>query len=407
MPPTNCRRRIWPPPNQPQPPPPLITPNPRPRARTPAAAAAPRPAAAQGAACPKWGAPGQGVTSADRPAVEPSVFQELSEAELNQVIRFLGEKLGTAPVQYDEKALYRNFIHGAWLEVPPKDEVLNHLDRGGPKPVRKARAVVVMGAKDPPYVMDVVVSPLPNPTKWEPANVNATTKQLPFVMRPHSGADIPGQVYLLSGLAKTLKTFLWEAFGAAYGDGCEPNCIYDNYANIGYLSPEVPRALWLWFVKPIEMQGDGNFLHPLPLQVAIAQNGAGRRRVRFGACLLAAFGGGAYFGGGCVGWRLCWVAARWCCSTAQQQARPAPSSPSLTLALCQTPQPPPTYTHKHTGQNIADWKIIQVWFNGNFFSSAEALAAEWAKPASPLRRNKMKFPSEPFGARQRGHCPSL
>ena len=40
-------------------------------------------------------------------------------------------------------------------------------------------------------------------------------------------------MYLLAGLAKTLKTFLREAFNAAYGDGCEPDCVYDNYANIG------------------------------------------------------------------------------------------------------------------------------------------------------------------------------
>ena len=94
---------------------------------------------------------------------------------------------------------------------------------------------------------------------------------------PHSQtqscADIPGQVYLLAGLTKTLKTFLWEAFSGVYGEGCEPNCIYDNYANIGFLSEEVPRAIWLWFVKPHAMQGDGNFLHPVPLQVMIAQQG--------------------------------------------------------------------------------------------------------------------------------------
>lgn len=75
-------------------------------------------------------------------------------------------------------------------------------------------------------------------------------------------------------MGEKLKTFYLEAFGARYGEGCEPNCMYDNYATVGYLSPDVPRAVWLWFVRPLEMQGDGNFLHPLPLQVAIAQQGA-------------------------------------------------------------------------------------------------------------------------------------
>jgi hypothetical protein len=100
-------------------------------------------------------------------------------------------------------------------------------------------------------------------------------------------------VYLLAKLTATLKTFFSEALDAAYGDGCEPRCMYDNYANVGYLSPEVPRALWLWFVRPAAMTGDGNFLHPVPLQVAIAQNGAffcGRRWCLcfgFRACLCA------------------------------------------------------------------------------------------------------------------------
>ena len=68
--------------------------------------------------------------------------------------------------------------------------------------------------------------------------------------------------------------------------------------------------------------------------------------------------------------------------------------------------PPPTSRHHDintiirqtrtitAGQNIANWRIIKVWYNGNFFDSAEALAAEWAKPSSPLRRLKMKYPSE-------------
>lgn len=273
-------------------------------------------ARAQTIPCRKWAQAGQGVTQAERAPAEPNVFTELSEDELKAVITYLGEALNTEAVEYDDKALYRNFIHGAWLEVPPKDEVLRHLDAGGPKPPRKARAIVVMGAAKPPVVQEVLVWPLPNPSQWEIAHVNATHKELPFNMRPHSGADIPGQVLLLNRFGKTLKTFLMEALGVAYGDGCEPNCMYDNYATVGYLSPEIPRALWLWFVRPMQMSGDGNFLHPLPLQVMISQ----------------------------------------------------------------------------VGQNIRDWRLVKVWYWGNFFDSAEALAAEWAKPTSQLRKLKIKYP---------------
>ncbi|KIZ06096.1 hypothetical protein MNEG_1864 [Monoraphidium neglectum] len=268
--------------------------------------------AAQTTRCPSWGvANGQGVTERDRAAVEPGVFTELSDAELRAVIAYLGRALKTEP------ALYRNFIHGAWLEVPPKSEVLNYLDNNGPKPQRRARAIVVMGASNPPVVQEVLVGPLPNPTQHSFALINRTATSLPFNLRPHSGADIPGQIYHLTSMAAVLKTFFREAFGAAYGDGCEPNCMYDNYATVGWLSDQIPRAVWLWFVRPLNTASDGNFLHPLPLQVAIAQN----------------------------------------------------------------------------GQNPENWRIVKIWFWGNWFDSAEALAAEWANPNSKLRALKVKYPT--------------
>jgi diamine oxidase len=105
---------------------------------------------------------------------------------------FLAKNLKTEPVKFDSRSLYRNFVHGAWLEVAPKAEVLNYLDKGGPKPVRKARAIVVMGAAKPPVVQEVLVWPLPNPTQWAVAKLNSTATSLPFNYRPHSGADIPG-----------------------------------------------------------------------------------------------------------------------------------------------------------------------------------------------------------------------
>jgi diamine oxidase len=76
--------------------------------------------------------------------------------------------------------------------VPPKSEVLNYLDNNGPKPQRRARAIVVMGASNPPVVQEVLVGPLPNPTQHSFALINRTATSLPFNLRPHSGADIPG-----------------------------------------------------------------------------------------------------------------------------------------------------------------------------------------------------------------------
>lgn len=40
-------------------------------------------------------------------------------------------------------------------------------------------------------------------------------------------------MYLLQTLGKTLRTFMRESMDVGYGENCEPNCIYDNYATVG------------------------------------------------------------------------------------------------------------------------------------------------------------------------------
>jgi hypothetical protein len=71
-----------------------------------------------------------------------------------------------------------------------------------------------------------------------------------------------------------LNLFLKAAFnGYQYGEGCEPKCIGDNYGSYQYLSPEVPRGIYVWFFIPEKDVGDGGYIHPLPLQILVAGSG--------------------------------------------------------------------------------------------------------------------------------------
>lgn len=82
------------------------------------------------------------------------------------------------------------------------------------------------------------------------------------------------QVISVMGMLQPLNKFLKAAFdGYSYGEGCEPKCIGDNYGAYQWLSDKVPRAIYIWFFMPETEQGDGGYIHPLPLQILVSGTG--------------------------------------------------------------------------------------------------------------------------------------
>jgi hypothetical protein len=68
-----------------------------------------------------------------------------------------------------------------------------------------------------------------------------------------------------------LNAFIGAAFpGYSYGENCEPKCIGDNYGAYQYLNDDIQRAIYIWFFMPEAAEGDGGYIHPLPLQVLAA-----------------------------------------------------------------------------------------------------------------------------------------
>lgn len=78
-----------------------------------------------------------------------------------------------------------------------------------------------------------------------------------------------------------LNEFLKAAFnGYTYGQGCEPKCIGDNYGAYQWLSEKNPRGIYIWFFMPETAEGDGGYIHPLPLQILVSGTGELSGRLR-------------------------------------------------------------------------------------------------------------------------------
>lgn len=83
--------------------------------------------------------------------------------------------------------------------MPPKQAVLNHIDKDGPRPARKARALLVLGKATPPVVREVLVT-LTNgrdgkivASNMESSNVHSSKwATVPYNQRPHGVMDQVG-----------------------------------------------------------------------------------------------------------------------------------------------------------------------------------------------------------------------
>lgn len=84
-------------------------------------------------------------------------------------------------------------------QMPGKSAVLNHIDKKAPRPARKARALLVMGAVEPPVVREVLVtitydgSGKPTASNMESSNIHSSKwATVPYNQRPHGVMDQVG-----------------------------------------------------------------------------------------------------------------------------------------------------------------------------------------------------------------------
>ena len=155
---------------------------------------------------------------------EPTVFQDLSPAEYHSVRDYLLKQAGLKLTQHSKATQNSNFIFLIELYLPDKQQVLNYLDNNGPKPVRRARAVIVNGAKASPNVEDYLVSPLPNPTSHTRLLLAHRREPISFASRPFTGKEEEGLDKIARKVTSKCYAILRESFGAWYGN-CTKNCL--------------------------------------------------------------------------------------------------------------------------------------------------------------------------------------
>ncbi|XP_013418264.1 amiloride-sensitive amine oxidase [copper-containing]-like [Lingula anatina] len=193
----------------------------------------------------------------------PSIFDSLTNEEMLKIQRFMQQQpeLNLKPVS--EASMSDNYIFLMEAVLPPKSEVLDHLDRGQPMPARRARVTCFMGAKNPPVVEEFLVSPLPRVARYE--RVGST---ISFHARPIDGFESNGMdEYIFKPITEKMFPILKKYYGYWYHN-CTNRCIYFDTSARGLRAGDrqVHASAYRYGI-------DGYYIWPLPLQIVVNTNG--------------------------------------------------------------------------------------------------------------------------------------
>ena len=103
------------------------------------------------------------MSSSDDSLKSAGVFNDLMVDDIIVVRDYLLKQPELNLTKYVSATVDSNYIFLIQFLPPSKDEVLEFLDNDGPKPERRAVAVVFHGATAPPVVKEYIVSPVANP----------------------------------------------------------------------------------------------------------------------------------------------------------------------------------------------------------------------------------------------------
>ncbi|KAM4691288.1 amine oxidase [copper-containing] 3 [Rhinophrynus dorsalis] len=120
---------------------------------------------------------------------QSSVFSDLDPEEFTEIAIYLQNNLNVELVNAAEANPSDNCIYYIDVKYPPKQEVIDYLDNGGPKPKREALAVVFFGNQLDPNITEFVVGPLPNPSYHKDITKQKYKAKLPYYRRPVTGKE--------------------------------------------------------------------------------------------------------------------------------------------------------------------------------------------------------------------------
>ena len=195
---------------------------------------------------------------------DPSVFQDLSPSEYHSVRDYLMKQTSLNLTQHTKARQDTNFIFLIELYLPNKDQVLAFLDSKGPKPARRARAMIVNGAKSVPDVEDFLVGPLPNPTSHAKLRLAYRREKMPFSSRPSTEHEENNIAKLLRKVTSECYKILKESFGLWYGN-CTNTCLRHYIDGTPASFRNGARKTWVTLFKDRE----GFDVLPIPFEVLV------------------------------------------------------------------------------------------------------------------------------------------
>ncbi|CAG5118820.1 unnamed protein product, partial [Candidula unifasciata] len=110
----------------------------------------------------------------------PGPLRDLTSKELRKLRTFMENDPNIRATHPAIARMNSSFIHSADILLPPKSEVLRFLDRGGPRPMRRARVLMFRGDKTPPVVEEYVCQPLPNVKSCQLLNLTSQRNPIEF-----------------------------------------------------------------------------------------------------------------------------------------------------------------------------------------------------------------------------------
>ncbi|XP_061163519.1 putative amine oxidase [copper-containing] [Saccostrea echinata] len=193
----------------------------------------------------------------------PSIFHDLTSKEVKGMMEFLYKQKElnlTRPAKIKVKTSY---IFTAELHLPEKADAVSYLDsRAGQKPPRQARVIIFRGDLIVPKIMEIVVTPLPNPTHYTIWKDN-----IPFQYRPVTGPDYDNAVKSITKETdQKARQLLRESFGGTLTN-CSEACLAFKFMTpvSSAVSGRNRRLYWFWMYQFVEFY----ILHPVDFAVLV------------------------------------------------------------------------------------------------------------------------------------------
>ena len=215
----------------------------------------------------------EGMSSSNGPPKSAGVFDDLTVDEITAVRDYLLKRPELNLTKYTKAHVDSNYIYLIQLLPASKDEVLEFLDNDGPKPERKAVAVIFHGATEPPVVREYIVSPVANPTNYKARTVPGGQKEtIPFNARPFDSFVEYKELtnVLVEKASQKLYKLMYESYDGYTFTSCTTKCLQFLYtAPMGFTGED--RYTWIFFIRT---GFPGEYYHPLNLMFLVDHGGA-------------------------------------------------------------------------------------------------------------------------------------